>query len=140
MWYWSLALRLLLALAFALDGSTSAVAGARMAAADAMQASMSARGPGSLHADACAGHSEGGHAVDHTDDHPAAGPASPHDRSTPDCCKGGACQCACTHATHALAAGIAVVPRSIQRARVLNLAAANPPAPALPHLIRPPIG
>ncbi len=58
----------------------------------------------------------------------------------PDCCKSGACQCACMHQAHAVlpvqalrhdVSGHAVDVRTLQPAH---------PAPALPHLIRPPIG
>lgn len=59
---------------------------------------------------------------------------------TPDCCKAGACTCACAHVT-------AVTLPSLQRAApipnrtpAVQWVPLSHVAPALPHLIRPPIG
>jgi hypothetical protein len=59
--------------------------------------------------------------------------------STPDCCKSGTCRCACLH-------GVAAIPMLPFNAAFIEHAYSMRPmvlghaAPALPHLIRPPIG
>jgi hypothetical protein len=71
-----------------------------------------------------------------TNDQPSP-PAEPASKSSFDCCKSNTCGCACTQATLPglnLAAPVLDHSRSVRR---LTLAHA---APALPHLIRPPIG
>lgn len=62
------------------------------------------------------------------------------EHATPDCCKSGACRCDCVHAAHAVpmpsTEGTLAFDRT-RSSRPLTLAHAPP---ALPHLIRPPIG
>ncbi len=62
------------------------------------------------------------------------------DHSGVDCCQSGSCRCVCVHASVALMlppAGGALAPMHDAAMQTLVTGA---PAPALPHLIRPPIG
>ncbi len=69
---------------------------------------------------------------------PSAGTKSSH--RSKDCCRSGNCGCACLQGTPA-----AMVALTLPRAVLIDVAIASPikpghASPALPHLIRPPIG
>jgi hypothetical protein len=69
-----------------------------------------------------------------------SGNAHPPGHSSPECCESGSCRCACVHGTVAampILADAILVP--MDDAAVRRLVSAHA-APALPHLIRPPIG
>lgn len=132
----SLALRMLLSLALILSGTGTAVAGVQMQwkHAEAAQAAPPAD------AEPCHG--------DHVETRTPAGntglASHQADGGTlqqpgADCCKGGACNCACMHpAQAALFEWRAAGPVMDQALAVRALTLAHA-APALPHLIRPPI-
>ena len=72
-----------------------------------------------------------------------AGEASDHqqpDQSVPGCCKSSACPCACVHHAAAMMPLVAFHGASIAQGNSVRPMALSHPAPALPHLIRPPIG
>ena len=57
-----------------------------------------------------------------------------------DCCEDGTCRCSCMHTCHAMVRAITVVPTVIEHASSSGRMQASHAPPALPHLIRPPIG
>lgn len=67
------------------------------------------------------------------------GPAKPKPHS-PDCCKSGGCRCLCGHHAPAVIAVLIERDGVVERASNSRSATTSHPAPALPHLIRPPIG
>jgi hypothetical protein len=124
-------LRAILSLALVLNGTTSAIAAAHMAAPHAEVAIKAEQAPKMAMADCPDHHPAAGHHGQASED---AAPA------TPDCCKSSTCQCACVHCpcpplTTTAAAFVALNPEAAVRELALGH-----PAPALPHLIRPPIG
>ncbi|MDQ6679469.1 MAG: CopL family metal-binding regulatory protein [Pseudomonadota bacterium] len=58
----------------------------------------------------------------------------------PDCCKSGACDCACSHGAVATMPAPDTHGRRFAKAKLLTLLPARYVSPALPRLIRPPIG
>ena len=59
---------------------------------------------------------------------------------SPDCCKSGACRCACVHQVQVAIPMGSLDGGVIEHAGVMQLLKQGHTAPALPHLIRPPIG
>lgn len=57
-----------------------------------------------------------------------------------DCCQPGACSCPCASHASAALVGIAPATACIAHAASVRPMALGHPSPALPHLIRPPIG
>lgn len=135
----AIALRVLLILALVLNGAGHAQTPLQMRAdAGAPQRSQHDRlvvDAGILH---CAGHQAPTTAAAAGDPADAADPDD-GDHALPDCCKSSACRCACTHACSSLmpavAQTVAVTAQELSPAAM----ALGYPAPALPHLIRPPI-
>jgi len=141
----SVLLRVVLSLSLALNGTTAAAAGARMqmSHADMQQPTGSASVADMPISDAMpchhhdAGVSDSG-GMEHqiaTDPAPAKSKHPP-----PDCCKPGMCQCACVYSVQATLPALTtagLVTEHSLSARPLTLAHAEP---AIPHLIRPPIG
>ena len=85
--------------------------------------------------------------MSHADHVPVAGGdvPLPDNTHTPghaekDCCDIGTCRCACMHGTVAAVAMLARVPVAAIRGTAVRPLVPAHPAPALPHLIRPPIG
>ncbi|MBP3985359.1 CopL family metal-binding regulatory protein [Pseudoxanthomonas helianthi] len=60
--------------------------------------------------------------------------------TTPDCCKGGTCQCACMQAAHAALPAMIAFALVSPHSDVAHPMPAGHADPALPHLVRPPIG
>jgi len=140
-------LRVLLSVALICNGATSAMASVQMLHASRPQAAMS---PAAAATTA---------AMPPCHQHPAAqqGPAvaaltsaspvaaadvapAPAEQPQPDCCKSGMCRCACAHPAQAAVPMMALTPLRVESAgNVRSLSSAHA-APALPHLIRPPIG
>lgn len=58
---------------------------------------------------------------------------------TPDCCDTGTCECACIHAAQLDFSGSSLRPFAEDDSRGVRRLALGHAAPALPHLIRPPI-
>ncbi|MEO5883194.1 MAG: CopL family metal-binding regulatory protein [Caldimonas sp.] len=57
----------------------------------------------------------------------------------PECCKSGACDCACSHGSAAGVPTVDAAGRGIAHATLVSLAPTRYASPALPRLIRPPI-
>jgi hypothetical protein len=64
----------------------------------------------------------------------------PHDHDGPDCCKGNTCRCLCLHAATAVALPPADLPHVLHPRLMSAWRSQSHAAPALPDLIRPPIG
>lgn len=64
----------------------------------------------------------------------------PHDHDGPDCCKGNTCRCLCMHAATAVTLLPIDVPHVLHPRLMSAWRSLSHAAPALPHLIRPPIG
>ncbi len=132
----SLLLRLFLIAMLVLNGAWSAFASVSMNPVMEEQASEVAA---AVQVDEdCFAHHSAEHHPDATSIEKAG--AGHGDHAGPDCCKSSACRCACVHACASalparlhvsvqLALGLDVMPLPLGHA-----------APALPHLIRPPIG
>jgi hypothetical protein len=141
-----LLLRVMLILAFVLNGTTSAMAAAQMSLGHPMpkgEAVQSAAEPThhQHHMSAC--HDEGmpsDATASTAHDHASHSvPAKYHGRSS-DCCEGGACLCVCAHGMQATAPSPVLAMHAYGRTDKFEARTAGHPAPDLPHLIRPPIG
>ncbi|MBZ4039042.1 CopL family metal-binding regulatory protein [Novilysobacter selenitireducens] len=92
------------------------------------------------------GHSHDASHGNHGGALPADMPDAPEGASTAhashdgDCCEDGTCRCSCMHTCHAMVRAIAAVPAVIEHASSSGRMPASHAPPALPHLIRPPIG
>src|SRR5688500_14901628 len=133
---WTILLRLLLSLAVLLNGTTAALA-FKHGGHDAMPAT-TAPALASSTADAlpCPEHDQA--ALMASEDPVTPVPAE-SGHPPLDCCQSGACQCACMHPAPAAAPTIAFAAVSIGHARSARPMPTGHAAPALPHLIRPPI-
>ena len=130
--------RVLIALSLVLNGTGSAFASTQMllAADGQVDQAMPSAATGHM------GHA--GHATSppcHDEQAPRS-PADDGQEKNPhaDCCQSGACSCPC--AAHASAALVGVAPATACLAHAVDVRpmALGHPTPALPHLIRPPIG
>lgn len=140
-------LRVLLSLILVLNGIWTAHASVQMPVSMAMPSNAQAIGAaGDTARSHCAGHASAmaanTHAAGHADA-PAAASASRDpagcDPAAPDCCKSSACWCACPQACASLIPSVPQAPLLAAHDRVAGALALAYPAPALPHLIRPPI-
>lgn len=144
---WSILLRVLLSLVLVLNGATSAAAATHMqmnhtAAHTPIKAQ--ANVSQAMSADMPCHHPDQTSAAVVGDDSPIATDPTPKKSKhpAPDCCKSGTgtCTCACTHLAQATLPALNITAfvhdgnRSIRRLTLAH------PTPALPHLIRPPIG
>lgn len=139
----SILLRLLLCVTLILNGISGATAAVRMAAGHAEHAEqpMAAVPDAGMAAQAMACHgndaattamADMAHSVD-----PVQAPATPAEPE--QCCDSSACQCACVHQSAATIVAsflVAPLPPAVGTAGTLDV---SHRAPALPHLIRPPI-
>ena len=140
---WPVLLRVLLTVALILNGSGYAVASAHLSKAfadvshEAHPLAHERMNQPLCHDDQVATLATHQHDPDQTMHHESG---SPESSSHPDCCKSGACRCACTQA--ATAAVVMVFERDalIVRSNPSRPLKPGRPAPALQHLIRPPIG
>lgn len=135
-------LRVLLSLILVLNGIGSAHASVQMSVNMAMPWSERAIGAADNAAGShCTGHAlamtASAHDADHADA-PAAAP-EPCDPAAPDCCKSSACRCACPQVCASLIPMVPQAPLLAAHDRAAGDLALAYPAPALPHLIRPPI-
>jgi len=144
--FWSILLRLLLGLSLVLNGVTSAAAAIHLPAghADMRATAMETAkvSPGVAGEMPCHPPSDGGVAVPHQ-----GSPAAIVDVSfassghpVPDCCEAGTCRCACVHVAQAIPPDWNLGSPAIHHARSARPLTLAHAAPALPHLIRPPIG
>ncbi len=143
---WSILLRLLLAVGLVLNGSGYAVASAHMQMDHASQAGTISTSvvDSSVAAEPdCLEHHLGMGLM--SPEAPAAVTASDatSDNSghpSPDCCETGACRCACVHQCQATIPAIAFQLAVIEKVSIMRPMTSGHESPAVPHLIRPPIG
>ncbi len=141
MWH-PILFRVVLALALILNGTSSAASSVHMmgsafhtqGASEAISVALANEDPAYAqhHIAAAKGHSQevkSPQAPRHRGDHTAS-----------DCCKLSACRCACVQACASIPVVFALVPMDVVRDPVQRFLAVGRPSPALPHLIRPPIG
>lgn len=138
----SILLRVLLCLTLALNSMATAAMSVRMsepmAATSKMQA-VASQEP-ATEASPCHGHD--GKAMGPTPDKPVAAhqkTASGGDTKS-DCCKSASCQCACLHGAQAVMAAPLHVMATVDRNPNARRLSKGHAGPAIPHLIRPPIG
>lgn len=141
---WPLLLRVLLILSLILNGSAYAMASVHMVHGQVGAVAMSD------HAPATASSTKGSPCHDHQAQPPTAAtqhqgaapveaPSNP-EPPAPDCCESGACQCACVHQVQAAMPMPALAAAKIEPAGSLRMSKSGHATPALPHLLRPPIG
>ena len=141
---WAILLRILLSVALVLNGATGAAAAVRMQmshedgqalaiAAVAVESPESSSDDMPCHQQAIEADSKASLAADDS-----APPGSKH--PTPDCCKSSSCNCVCTHAAQAPLAFVFVHVPLVDHSLSVRALLPGHPSPALPHLIRPPIG
>jgi hypothetical protein len=136
MLFWSTLLRLFLVVALVFNTMGTAVASAHLAYPAPVQKSHASE-RAATKAAPCHEHLQ----ATATDDQPAAARESARKQhSTPDCCKSGACRCTCLHHAPALMFALGFYPLIIENARSVRPTPSGHVSPALPHLIRPPIG
>ena len=139
----SLLLRLFVGLVLVLNGTATAMAAVHMSHADLTATSSTVA--------SAANADEEGEAPCHGADqtkvataHPDSGghPHGPADAGTPspDCCESGICSCACMHPAQAATVDAVIGLGSIERSDSVRPMFSVHASPALPHLIRPPIG
>ncbi len=127
--------RVLLGLVLILNGIGNAVASVLMTHSGAVETAASAEAVMDCHGD---------HEGQAVEANPVAGvsqgltddPSDPN----PSCCESGACQCACMHLSQAAVSLSRAIEIVISHAGAVLPPKAGHAAPALPHLIRPPIG
>ena len=135
-------LRLLLCVALVFNGAASAMASVQM-----MQMHADGQGTASIPVPTMADaepampcHHDG--QASHSQDAAAAATPSkdqqPH--QTPDCCKSSTCTCACVHQAAAMVPMLVFQGATLLHVGSVRSMTLGHPAPALPHLIRPPIG
>lgn len=133
---WSILLRLLLAAALIFNGAATAVASVHMNHMGAVEAAVQPE-PVSAEDPPCHEHPATTAAADQPD--PTVD-ADNDQTPSPDCCKSGACRCACVYHASAALFDLGLVAPIIEHAASVRPMSTGHAAPALPHLIRPPIG
>jgi hypothetical protein len=142
----SLFLRVMLILAFVLNGTTSAMAAAQMSLGHPMpqgEAMQHAAAPAHDQHDMSACHHDGmpsDATASTAHDHAFHSVPTKHHGHSSDCCQGGTCQCVCAHGMHAAIASPVLAMHVYDGKDQCEPRTAGHPAPDLPHLIRPPIG
>jgi hypothetical protein len=132
---WPILLRLLLIVALVSNTMGSAMASAHLdnlAAAAAVQPARAA----AAEAPPCDEH----HHATLSDDQSSAPAEKAKSPPPSDCCKSGACRCACVQHAPALMIALGFYPLIIDHAKSVRPMSSGHAPPALPHLIRPPIG
>lgn len=143
---WSIVLRALLAFGLILNGSGYAVASSHMQMDHAALASTtltSAANPSVAAEPSCAELHVGMRSL--SAEAPAADTVADatsvkSGRPSPDCCKSGACRCACVHQCQAAAPAVAFQLAVIEKVSSVRPMKSAHESPVVPHLIRPPIG
>ncbi len=141
---WSVLLRMMLIVALVLNGAGAAAASVTM-----LQASMPETASSTAHAMQATSTMQSGMPC-HDMAQTMAKPASPEiaiqspghagKPAAPDCCKSGTCQCACMQAAHAALPAMLAFAVDSPHSDVAHPMPAGHADPALPHLVRPPIG
>ena len=133
---WSILLRLFLAAALIFNGAATAVASVHMHQMGGVPATTQPEPePASAEEPPC--HEHASTAADQPA--PAVDPDTDESQS-PDCCKSGNCRCGCVHQATAAVLGLRSVASAIEHAASVRPMSTGHAGPALPHLIRPPIG
>ena len=130
-------LRLLLCVALVFNGAASAMASVQMMQLHA-QADDAVASAG-MQADAMAESTLPCHHGEQAPEESTA-PAKTKHPATPDCCKSNTCTCACVSPVVAMVPTLAFHDVSMADADDVRAMAPGHATPALPHLIRPPIG
>jgi hypothetical protein len=136
-----LLLRVLLCLCLVLNGVASAAASAQMPTS--MHATAATPQPAIATASddmPCHGHHDAMASMAKQHAPASEGPAPSKPKHSPDCCKSGACRCACVHIAQVGVPALQIPAVALDHARSVRTLALGHPAPALPHPIRPPIG
>ena len=135
-------LRLLLCVALVFNGAASAMASVQL-----MQMHADGQGTASIPvptmADAepampCHHNGQASHSQDAADAAMPSKDKQPH--QAPDCCKSSTCTCACVHQAAAMVPMLVFQGATLLHVGSVRSMTLGHPAPALPHLIRPPIG
>jgi len=139
-----LLLRVMLILAFVLNGTTSAMAAAQMSLGSSPRhETMHATAPAQHH-EAMSGCHHQGRAHDATaaahDSAPHSVPSDHHGHSSDCCGSGGSCQCVCAHGMHVTVPAPVLPLHAYGREDESDEPSTGHDSPALQHLIRPPIG
>lgn len=129
---WPAILRILLSLTLVLNGIGSAMAATRMQLTTAPAQKAEATMPDTKAGMPC--HEQGAMGAGKSHGQPQEAPA------VPDCCKGGACACACTSVAQAVVLTPSLPTPVWAHAPLTKRLSLGHLDPALPHLIRPPIG
>lgn len=140
----SLLLRLFLSLVLVLDGTATAMAAVHMSHVDMPAAASEVASAANADAEGEMPCHDADQAKVATTAHPDSGGhlhGSPDtDTPSPGCCDSGVCSCACMHPVHAAAVADVVSLASIEHSDSVRPMFSVHASPALPHLIRPPIG
>lgn len=142
---WSILLRVLLSLVLVLNGTASAMAATSMPmnhfAAHMPKKAPVAVSPQMASDMPCPQHHPASAAVSSHDLPNAVHPAPEKSKHpAPDCCKFGTCTCACTQLAQATFPSLNIGTIAFDGNRHVHWLTSAHTAPALPHLIRPPIG
>ncbi len=141
---WSVLLRMMLIVALVLNGAGAAAASVTM-----LQAPMPGTASHAAHAMQATSAMQDGmpcHDMAQMTEKPVSPeiavqvPGHPGKPSAPDCCKSGTCQCACVQAAHAALPAMLAFALASPHSDVAHPMPAGHADPALPHLVRPPIG
>ena len=140
---WPVLLRVLLTVALIMNGSGYAIASAHLSKAfayvshEGRSLAHERMNQPLCHDDQAATLATHPHDADQTMRHEPGSPESP---AHADCCESGACRCACTQAATAAVVMVFARDALIVRSNPSHPLKLGRPAPALQHLIRPPIG
>lgn len=143
---WPIALRVLLAVSLILNGSGYAVASGHTQTDHAALASTTSQPIVHLVATAeppCAEHHQGvGSMASETPPADAAMDAASvkSGQPSPDCCETGVCRDACVHQAQAAVPAVAFQQAVVEHVDSVSPMKSGHASPAIPHLIRPPIG
>ena len=141
-----LLLRVMLILAFVLNGTTSAAAAAQMSLGHPNpqgEAMHHAAAPIHHQHDMSTCHHDGmpsDSTASTARDHASHSVPTKHQGHSSDCCEGGTCQCVCAHGMHATVPSPVLAMHAYGRKHQSEAGTAGHAAPDLPNLIRPPIG
>lgn len=145
---WSALLRMLLIVVLVLNGAGTAAASVTMmrttmsagaaTTTDAMQKPSAMRAAMPCHdMTQTTAKAAAAYVAAQTPDRASHGKGKP---AAPDCCKSGTCQCACVQAAHAALPAAFAFSLASPHSDVPHPMSAGHADPALPHLVRPPIG
>lgn len=145
---WTILLRALLSVALVLNGATGAAAAVRMQMHHGdgeLLAALAVEAPGLSSDDVPPCHQQateasGERPLDADDSALSGSKHSGSKHSTPDCCKSSSCNCACVQAAQAPLASMFIHAVLADHSPSVRPLLPGHPSPALPHLIRPPIG